>query len=519
MSYILALDQGTTSSRAILFDHAGTVVAQAQREFAQKFPQPGWVEHDAREIWSTQLAVAKKCLKLMPNRATVQSNKANIAINSIANSASISAIGITNQRETTVLWNRKTGQPVYNAIVWQDRRTAGRCDELARAGHADMIQQKTGLVLDAYFSATKLQWLLDNVPGARSKAEKGELAFGTIDSWLVWNLTQGGVHVTDVSNASRTMLFNLHSMQWDDELLGLFNIPRAVLPEVVASSGVVGATQAALLGAAIPIAGIAGDQQAATFGQVCFEPGMAKNTYGTGCFMLMNTGSKQVVSNTRLLTTVGWQLDAKAKAKERTTYCLEGSVFMGGATIQWLRDGLQIIRSAADVQALAASVPDTGDVYLVPAFAGLGTPYWDPYARGALLGMTRGTSKAHIARAALEAIALQSADVLTAMSQDAGLAIKVLRVDGGASKNDLLMQMQADFSGLPVVRPKVLEATALGAAYLAGLAVGFWASCDELAVLWQIDKTFEPKISADERNAKLARWHKAVGQSRSWVEP
>ena len=518
MSYILALDQGTTSSRAMLFDHAGTVVAQAQQEFAQIFPQPGWVEHDAREIWSTQLEVARKCLKMMPNTAVAQSIQAKSATDSIAFPIPISAIGITNQRETTVLWNRKTGQPVYNAIVWQDRRTAGRCDELARAGHLELIQQKTGLVLDAYFSATKLQWLLDNVPGARSKAEKGELAFGTIDSWLVWNLTQCSVHVTDVSNASRTMLFNLHTMQWDDELLGLFNIPRAVLPEVVASSGIVGRSSVDVLGAAIPIAGIAGDQQAATFGQVCFEPGMAKNTYGTGCFMLMNTGGKPVASKTKLLTTVGWQLDTKAKVKARTTYCLEGSVFMGGATIQWLRDGLQIIQSAADVQALAASVLDTGDVYLVPAFAGLGTPYWDPYARGALLGMTRGTTRAHIARAALEAIALQSADVLTAMSLDAGLGLKTLRVDGGASKNDLLMQMQADFSGVAVVRPKVLEATALGAAYLAGLAVGFWASCDELAVLWQIDKTFEPKISADERNAKLARWHKAVGQSRSWVE-
>ncbi len=519
MSYILALDQGTTSSRAMLFDHAGAVVAQAQQEFAQIFPQPGWVEHDAREIWSTQLEVAKKCLKMMPNTAVAQSIRAQSATESIAltdRQSSISAIGITNQRETTMLWDRKTGQPVYNAIVWQDRRTASRCDELRQAGHADMIQQKTGLVLDAYFSATKLQWLLENVPGARSKAEKGELAFGTIDSWLVWNLTQGGVHVTDVSNASRTMLFNLHTLQWDDELLALFNIPRAVLPEVVASSGVVGATHAALLGTAIPIAGIAGDQQAATFGQVCFEPGMAKNTYGTGCFMLMNTGGQPVASKNKLLTTVGWQLDAKAKAQ--ATYCLEGSVFMGGATIQWLRDGLQIIQSAADVQALAASVLDTGDVYLVPAFAGLGSPYWDPYARGALLGMTRGTTKAHIARAALEAIALQSADVLTAMSLDAGLPLKALRVDGGASKNDLLMQMQADFSGVAVVRPKVLEATALGAAYLAGLAVGFWASTDEFAALWQIDKTFEPQISVDERLAKLARWHEAVGRSRRWVE-
>ena len=515
MRYILSLDQGTTSSRAMLFDHAGSVVAVEQAEFPQIFPQPGWVEHDAQKIWQSQLKTAQKCLKKVSNRPTSQLIKKQLAPDLIANSnPEILAIGITNQRETAVLWDRKTGQPLANAIVWQDRRTAGRCDELRSQGHAGLIQQKTGLVLDAYFSATKLAWLLDNVAGARARADKGELAFGTMDSWLIWNLTggpRGGVHVTDASNASRTLLFNIHTLQWDDSLLRLFNIPPLVLPRVVASSGVVGLTDAALFGSAIPIAGIAGDQQAATFGQVCIKPGMAKNTYGTGCFMLMNTGSQPVASKNKLLSTVGWKLD-------KVTYCLEGSVFMGGATIQWLRDGLQIIQSAAEVQALAETVPDSGDVYLVPAFAGLGTPHWDPYARGAMLGLTRGTSKAHIARAALEAIALQSADVFSAMSQDAGFAIDELRVDGGASANNLLMQMQADFSGVPVVRPQVTETTALGAAYLAGLAVGFWAGTDELAALWQIDKIFEPNISADEREVKLARWHKAVVRAKSWVE-
>ena len=515
MRYILSLDQGTTSSRAMLFDHAGSVVAVEQAEFAQIFPQLGWVEHDAREIWQSQLKTAQKCLKKVLNRPIAQLLNEQLAPNLIAKlNPEILAIGITNQRETTVLWDRKTGEPLANAIVWQDRRTAGRCDELRSQGHAGLIQQKTGLVLDAYFSATKLAWLLDNVPGARARADKGELAFGTMDSWLIWNLTggpRGGVHVTDASNASRTLLFNIHSLQWDDELLGLFNIPSSVLPRVVASSGVVGLSDAALFGTAIPIAGIAGDQQAATFGQTCLKPGMAKNTYGTGCFMLMNTGGQPVASKNKLLSTVGWKLD-------NVTYCLEGSVFMGGATIQWLRDGLQIIQSAAEVQALAETVPDSGDVYLVPAFAGLGSPHWDPYARGAMLGLTRGTTKAHIARAALEAIALQSADVFTAMSQDAGFAIQELRVDGGASSNNLLMQMQADFSGVPVARPQVTETTALGAAYLAGLAVGFWASADELAALWQIDKIFEPNISADEREIKLARWHKAVARAKSWVE-
>ena len=520
--YILALDQGTTSSRAILFDQRGSVVSVCQKEFTQIFPQPGWVEHDANEIWASQLAVARECMENMP---VAQAQRAQAAIESIASKAKssavkgrIAAIGITNQRETTVVWDRKTGQPVANAIVWQDRRTAGRCDQLRRDGHAEVIQQKTGLVLDAYFSGTKLAWLLDEVPGVRERAERGELAFGTIDSWLVWQLTGGRVHITDVSNASRTMLFNLHTMQWDNELLALLNIAPSLLPKVVASSEIVAETDVEIFGMPIRIAGIAGDQQAATFGQACLKPGMAKNTYGTGCFMLMNTGDQPVASKNRLLSTVGWRLGGVAGSPAKDTYCLEGGVFMAGATIQWLRDGLQIIDSADQVQALAASVPDSGDVYMVPAFAGLGTPHWDPYARGALLGMTRGTTRAHIARAALEAIALQSADVFAAMSLDAGLPLQELRVDGGASRNDLLMQMQADFSGVPVVRPRVLEATALGAAYLAGLAVGFWASTEEIAAQWQAERCFEPAMTVDARAAKLARWHRAVERSKDWAE-
>ena len=497
----------------MLFDHAGAVVAVEQAEFAQIFPQPGWVEHDALDIWQSQLKTAQNCLKKVSNQPSGQQMHAQAAPDLIAFSKpEILAIGITNQRETTVLWDRLTGQPLANAIVWQDRRTAARCDELREQGHAELIQQKTGLVLDAYFSATKLAWLLDNIPGARARADKGELAFGTMDAWLIWNLTGGKVHVTDASNASRTLLFNIHTMQWDDELLALFNIPPSVLPKVVPSSSVVGESSHSLFGVSIPIAGIAGDQQAATFGQACLKPGMAKNTYGTGCFMLLNTGNQPVASKNKLLSTVGWQLDTG------TTYCLEGGVFMGGATIQWLRDGLQIIQSASQVQALAETVPDSGDVYLVPAFTGLGAPHWDPYARGAMLGLTRGTTRAHIARAALEAIALQSADVFTAMGQDAGLGLKELRVDGGAAANDLLMQMQADFSGVPVVRPKVTETTALGAAYLAGLAVGFWSDLDEIASQWQVDRCFEPHISRDERAAKLSRWHKALARAKSWAE-
>ena len=499
MKYVLALDQGTTSSRAIVFDVVGGVVSVAQREFRQIFPQPGWVEHDARVIWATQHAVALEAME-----------------RSGADADAFVALGITNQRETTVLWDRNTGQPVAHAIVWQDRRTAARCDELRRQNRAARIQQKTGLVIDAYFAGTKLEWLLDNVPGARARAEAGELAFGTIDSWLIWNLTGGRVHATDASNASRTLLFNLHTLDWDDELLALLRIPRAVMPDVVPSSGVIAETESALLGAALPIAGIAGDQQAATFGQACFSPGMAKNTYGTGCFMLMNTGAQPVASRNRLLTTVGWQ---GSPGPHRTAYCLEGSVFMAGATVQWLRDGLQVIQSAAEVESLAAQVDDTGDVYLVPAFAGLGTPDWDGYARGTLVGLTRGTTRAHVARAALEAIALQSADVFGAMSRDARIPLRELRVDGGASRNNLLMQLQADFLGVPVVRPQVTETTALGAAYLAGLATGFWSGADAIAGQWVAERRFEPRLAEGSRAAKLARWREAVERSKGWARP
>jgi len=498
--YILALDQGTTSSRAILFDRAGRVAGVAQQEFRQHFPQPGWVEHDAGEIWDSQRAVALEVLR----RTGVQA-------------AQVDSIAITNQRETTVLWDRATGEPVAPAIVWQDRRTADRCDALRADGQARRIQQKTGLVLDAYFSGTKLQWLLDRVPGARARAERGELAFGTIDSWLVWKLTGGQRHVTDASNASRTLLFNIHTLRWDPQLLALFDVPEAVLPRVVPSSGEVGVTDAALFGRPIRIAGLAGDQQAATFGQACFAPGMAKNTYGTGCFMLMNTGTAAVRSRHQLLTTVGWVGPGPVLQASQACYALEGSVFAAGATVQWLRDGLGIISAAQDVEALARGVPDTGDVYLVPAFAGLGTPHWDGFARGALVGMTRGTTRAHVARAALEAIALQSADVFGAMSQDSGIALQELRVDGGASRNDLLMQIQADFLGVPVVRPQVTETTALGAAYLAGLATGFWAGADELAAQWARERQFDPQLSEDARQAKRQRWTQAVQRARDWA--
>jgi glycerol kinase len=428
--------------------------------------------------------------------------------------AEVSALAITNQRETTVLWDRATGQPVAPAIVWQDRRTAALCDRLRAAGHADVFQRKTGLVLDAYFSGTKLAWLLDHVPGARRRAERGELAFGTVDSWLIWQLTGGRVHATDPSNASRTLMFNLHTLAWDEELLRLLNIPASVLPRLVPSSGVLGETLPSLLGRALPIAGVAGDQQAATFGQACFEPGMAKNTYGTGCFMLMNTGRRAVASRHRLLSTVGWQ---GPQGRTQTAYCLEGSVFMAGATVQWLRDGLQMIQQASEVEALAASVEDTGDVYLVPAFAGLGTPEWDSYARGTLVGMTRGTGRAQIARAALEAIALQTADVFDAMAQDAGVPLRELRVDGGASQNNLLMQLQADLLGVPVVRPRVTETTALGAAYLAGLACGVWHDAQDIVSLWQVDRRFEPGWSDVARRHKLDRWHEAVQRARGWA--
>ena len=494
MSAILSLDQGTTSSRAIVFDHGGSILSRAQREFNQFFPQPGWVEHDALEIWRTQLAVAAD--------AIAQAQQAG---------HDIVAIGITNQRETTVLWDRATGMPLAPAIVWQDRRTADFCNELKASGHETLIGNKTGLVIDAYFSGTKLKWLLDHIPGARERAARGELAFGTIDSWLLWCLTTGKVHATDVSNASRTMLFNIHTLDWDDELLALLDIPRSILPNIVSSSGVVGTTSCEGLPAGIPIAGIAGDQQAALFGQACHQPGMAKNTYGTGCFMLMNTGAAPVPSRHRLLTTVAWRIG------NTTHYALEGSVFMGGATIQWLRDGLGIIEKSSDVEALAASVIDTGGVYLVPAFAGLGAPHWDPTARGSILGLTRGSTRAHIARAAVEAIAFQSAELATAMQQDAGIALTELRVDGGASNNNMLMQFQADLLGTPVVRPRITETTALGAAYLAGLAIGFWQSQDEIATLWAKDRVFLPTWARDSAAAQMQGWLKAVEKSKGFA--
>jgi glycerol kinase len=492
MKHILALDQGTTSSRAIVFDHHGRIVSVAQQEFRQIFPQPGRVEHDAREIWATQSHVAAEAVQ-----------RANLTANDIA------AIGITNQRETTVVWDRATGQPVGNAIVWQDRRTAKACDKLKARGLAPAIRRKTGLVVDAYFSGTKLEWILNNVPGAKARAKAGELAFGTIDSWLVWNLTGGRQHVTDPSNASRTMLFNIHTGDWDDELLKLFGVPRAMLPAVKSSSEVYG--ESTLLGAAVPIAGIAGDQQAALFGQVCTRPGMVKNTYGTGCFMLMHTGPKPVASK-NMLTTVAWRIG------NRTEYALEGSIFIAGAVVQWLRDGLQIIRSSGEIEALAAQAPDNGGVYLVPAFAGLGAPHWDQYARGTIVGLTRGSTRAHIARAALEGIAFQVADVLRAMEADAKIKLKELRVDGGACANNLLMQFQSDLLNVPVVRPRVAETTALGAAYLAGLAVGYWQDQTEIAAQWEADRRFTPAMKPAARKNLTAQWTKALGRSRHWAE-
>ncbi len=486
--YILSFDQGTTSSRAIVFDPSGAIISVAQKEFKQLFPQPGWVEHDANEIWSTQLGVAAEAV-----------TKAGLTIQQIA------AIGITNQRETTVVWDKQTGMPIFNAIVWQDRRTAAYCDELKAAGHAAMIQSKTGLIIDAYFSATKLKWILDHVEGARAKAEKGELCFGTIDSWLVWKLTNGKVHVTDVSNASRTMLFNIHSLTWDEELLQLFNIPHSVLPEVKSSSEVYGHTQNILTAHNIPIAGIAGDQQAALFGQLCTQPGMVKNTYGTGCFMLMNTGEKAVASKNHLLTTIAWKINGV------TQYALEGSVFIAGAVVQWLRDGLKIIRSSKEVEILAAAVTDSEGVYVVPAFAGLGAPYWNQHARGTITGITRGTTAAHIARASLDSIAYQTMDVLKAMEADAGITIKELRVDGGATANNLLMQFQSDLLNAKVVRPIVTETTALGAAYLAGLAVGYWKSVEDIQQQWQMDRIFTPNISDEVRQQLSKGWKRAVG--------
>lgn len=493
--FILAIDQGTTSSRAIIFDHHGAIKTVAQREFTQHFPQPGWVEHDANEIWSTQAGVITEALA-----------QARIQFGDIA------GIGITNQRETTVIWNRETGQPIHRAIVWQDRRTAKVCDDLKARGLAKTIQEKTGLVIDAYFSGTKVQWLLDNVPGARKDAEAGKLAFGTIDSWLVWNLTGGKLHITDVSNASRTLLFNIHTMAWDDELLKLLNVPRSLLPEVRASSEVYGKTTHDLFNASVPIAGIAGDQQAALFGQMCLQPGMLKHTYGTGGFMVLNTGDKAIPSKNNLLTTVGWKIGNK------TTYALEGSIFIAGAVVQWLRDGLGIIRSSADIETLAAGVPDNGGVYMVPAFAGLGAPHWDQSARGAILGITRGTNARHIARAALESIAYQTVDVLAAMEADSGIKIKELRVDGGATVDNLLMQFQADIAGVPIVRPKIHETTALGAAYLAGLAVGFWKDMNEVQHQWQMDREFKPSMDAARVQKLKKGWNKAVSKAKAWEE-
>ena len=493
MPYILALDQGTTSSRAILFDHDGRIKGTAQREFRQIFPQAGWVEHDPREIWTSQIGVAIEALAAASLRPR-----------------DVAAIGITNQRETTIVWDRETGQPVMNAIVWQDRRTAEMCDRLRADGAEAVVRERTGLVLDAYFSGTKVAWILDNVPGARARAEAGKLAFGTVDAWLIWNLSSGGLHLTDPSNASRTLLFNIHTGQWDDEMLRLLRVPRSVLPEVRSSSEVYGPVTTTLGLADVALAGIAGDQQAALFGQMCVSPGLTKNTYGTGCFMLQNTGAKAPLSRHKLLTTVAW------KRGGLTQYALEGSVFIGGAVVQWLRDGLGIIRSSAEVEALASSVPDNGGVYLVPAFAGLGAPHWDAYARGAIVGLTRGSTGGHIARAALEAIAYQSADLLDAMQADAGVPLAELRVDGGASLNNLLMQFQSDLIGVPVVRPEVTETTALGAAYLAGLGVGFWKSQDEIASQWRAERRFEPKMPAARSAALRGRWKEALERSRGW---
>lgn len=492
--YILSLDQGTTSSRAILFGRDGLPVTSSRKEFTQIFPQPGWVEHDPDEIWATQAGVAAEVL----TRAA-------------ADSSEIAAIGITNQRETTIVWNRKTGRPVYNAIVWQDRRTAAYCDTLRAEGQAEMIAARTGLIIDAYFSATKVKWILDNVDGARKAAENGDLAFGTVDSWLVWNLTGGRLHVTDVSNASRTMLFNIKTMEWDTELLALFGIPASVLPDVRSSSEVYGLTSG-LFASEVPVAGIAGDQQAALFGQMCLEQGMVKNTYGTGCFMMMNTGSKPMISGNRLLTTVAWKIG------HETTYALEGSIFMGGAVIQWLRDGLGIIRHSAEVEDLTSRVTSAEGVYFVPAFAGLGAPYWNQHARGTITGLTRGATAAHIARAALESIAYQTLDVLLAMEKDSGLKIRELRVDGGATVNDGLMQFQADLLSTDVIRSAVTETTALGAAFLAGLATGFWSGTDELRGLWQAGRLFTPHMKDEERESLVRGWHRAVRAAGAWAD-
>jgi len=492
--FILAFDQGTTSSRAIIFDRNGLPVAVAQKEFTQYYPKPGWVEHDPDEIWSTQAGVAVEAI-----------TKAGLE------AANIAAIGITNQRETTVVWNRRTGKPVYNAIVWQDRRTADFCDHLKNDGQSPVVLEKTGLIIDAYFSATKIRWILDNVKGTRKLAEDGQLAFGTIDSWLVWNLTRGKLHITDVTNASRTMLFNIHTLKWDQELLEMFNIPASMLPEVRSSSEIYGKTSGQL-GYGIPIAGIAGDQQASLFGQMCIEPGMVKNTYGTGCFMIMNIGNKPITSKNQLLTTIAWQIG------NDTQYALEGSIFIAGAVVQWLRDGLGIIKKSEDIEKLAAKVKDSDGVYFVPAFAGLGAPHWNQHARGTLVGITRGTTSAHIARAALDSIAYQTLEVLLAMQNDSGIDIRELRVDGGATVNNQLMQIQSDLLQVNVVRPKITEITALGAAYLAGLAVNYWSDINDVKQQWQIDRTFSPRIEAEENHALIKGWHRAVNAAKAWAD-
>jgi glycerol kinase len=496
MPFILALDQGTTSSRAIVFDHDGAIKSVAQKEFTQIFPAAGWVEHDPQEIWASQIGVAVEAL----GRAHVRPKD-------------LAAIGITNQRETTIVWDRETGEPVYNAIVWQDRRTADYCERLKAEGAGDTIQAKTGLLIDAYFSASKIRWILDNVPGARARADAGKLAFGTVDTWLVWKLTSHSRHITDVSNASRTMLFDIHTLRWDDELLRLFGIPASMLPDVRSSSEVYGQVSTTLGIESVPIAGIAGDQQAALFGQMCRQPGMSKNTYGTGCFLLQNIGTTPTRSNQRLVTTVAWKIG------DRTEYALEGSVFIGGAVVQWIRDGLGLVRTAPEIEPLAASVPDNGGVYLVPAFAGLGAPHWDPYARGTIVGITRGTTAGHLARAALESIAYQVADLLDAMAADAGIPLKELRVDGGAAINNTLMQFQADLLGVPVVRPAITETTALGAAYLAGLAVGFWPSVDAITGQWMVDRQFEPAMPQASAAALRERWTAALERSKGWERP
>lgn len=486
--YILALDQGTSSSRALVFDHEGNVCSVAQMEFTQHFPQPGWVEHDPMEIWSSEAAVIAESIS-------------KIGING----KDIAAIGITNQRETTIVWDAETGKPVYNAIVWQDRRTASFCDSLKAQGLTDKIREKTGLIIDAYFSGTKIKWILDNVPGARERAEAGKLRFGTVDSWLVWQLTKGEVHITDVTNASRTMLFNINTLQWDEEMLSLLGIPASMLPEVKSSSEVYGHTKTTIFAHEVPIAGIAGDQQAALFGQMCTAPGSVKNTYGTGCFLLMNTGTKPILSKNKLLTTIAWKIG------DTVNYALEGSIFVGGSVVQWLRDGLGIIRSSSEIEALAASVPDNGGVYFVPALTGMGAPYWDQDARGTICGLTRGATAAHIARASLEGIAFQTMDIVAAMEKDAGMKLAELKVDGGASRNNLLMQFQADVLGASVVRPKVTETTGMGAAYLAGLAVGFWSSTDEIRSQWQVDKAFSP--SGEDVSRLKAGWADAISRT------